>query len=193
MRIAVSGGAKGISGYHGGYLNLTQAGTVNFQFMGKGDATDRNVFQLFLGGAWATIWDTQGSNGTCGASGSATPSIDCSPVGSSYSNTFAAGLIPFQFVNLTTPGTATNDGSGNPGHEAAGYFLGIDPYLAGYSVTSGSAAYIGFTDRGCTPGGACDHDYEDLIVRASVPEPGTVFLLGIGMMGLAGSLRRRKV
>jgi hypothetical protein len=42
------------------------------------------------------------------------------------------------------------------------------------------------------PGGTeCDHDYEDLVVRMSaVPEPGTLFLLGAGLLGMAGIRRK---
>lgn len=179
--------AYGITGYDGSYLNLTQAGNVTFQFMGKGDATDTNLFQLYLGGSWVTLFNNQTSD-TCGASGSATPSIVCSNPGSSVTQYLSAGLIPFQFVNMTNPATATNDGTNNPKDIAPGFFLGMDPYLASVQYdTSGTAAYAGFTDR--PPPG--DHDYEDLVVRMTVPEPGSIFLLGAGLIGLAG-LRRRK-
>lgn len=185
-------GNLGISGWDQSYLNLTEAANVTFQFMGKGDSIDHNQFQLYLGGVWTTIFDTKSGNGTCGASGSF-PVIDCSPAGSSVTEFLTAGLIPFRFQNLTTPATATNNGTGNPADIQGSFFLGIDPYLAsGAFQNVGTAAYAGFTDLACT-GAACDHDYEDMIVRASVPEPGTVFLLGIGMLGVASSLRRRKV
>ncbi len=153
------------------------------------------MFQLFLGGAWTTIWDNQSrTNGTCGMSGPTTP--NCIFAGSSQTFTFAAGdllagdYLPFQFINLTTPGTATNDGTNNPSPDKqglAGYFLGMDPYLAsGPFSNTGNVAYAGFTDL---PGG--DHDYEDLAVRISVPEPGSIFLLGAGLIGLVG-MRKRK-
>jgi len=199
-------GNYGISGWDASYLKLIGLGTgttVTFQFMGKGDAVDRNLFQLFLGGAWTTVFDTQGSHGTCGASGSS-PVIDCSPAGSSVSfmlaasDLFAGDLIPFQFVNLTTPGTAINDGTNNispedpPYPSQGGYFLGCDPYLAtGAYQDTCNAVYAGFTDRGFTAQGVGDHDYEDLIVRVSVPEPGSLLLVGAGLLGLAG-LRHRK-
>lgn len=174
------GGKYGISGFDASYLRLTEPGTVTFQFMGKGDATDRDQFQLFLGGSWVPIWDNKSaSNGTCGAAGVSTPVITCSFAGSSVSYNFPAGYIPFRFVNLTTPpggAIATNDGTtGNPSPDkppypsGPGYFLGVDPYLAtGQYDTTGQVVYAGFTDRGFTAAGVGDHDYEDLIVRMSV-------------------------
>jgi hypothetical protein len=193
------GNNMGISGWDASYLNLTQASNVTFQFMGKGDAADHNQFWAYVGNTWTMLWDNQSaSNGTCGVTGT---SPNCPFAGSQQTYFFDAGLIPFYFVNLSSGGTATNDGSNNPSPDFipgqqtfGGYFLGMDPYLAGGPFTNtGSATYIGFTDRGCDGASpsSCDHDYEDLIVRASVPEPGSIFLLGAGLLGLAG-LRRRK-
>jgi hypothetical protein len=192
------GGAMGISGWDASYLYLTKAGPINFQFMGYGDATNQDHFQLQLGSGsgWTTMWDNKSAgNGTCGVIGT-TP--DCPFAGSQFTVTLNAGLIPFQFVNLTTPATATNDGKHNPSPDKdgfPGYFLGMDPYLSSPFQNWGTVAYVGFTDLPCTPGGGgdCDHDYEDLVLRiSSVPEPGSLFLVGAGLLGLAG-LRRRKV
>ena len=47
------GNALGITGYDGSYLKLDQAGMVTFEFMGKGDAGNHDIFQLWLNGAWA--------------------------------------------------------------------------------------------------------------------------------------------
>lgn len=199
----------GISGYDASYLRLTEPGRVTFQFMGKGDATDHNLFQVYLNGAWTTVWDNQSaSNGTCGASGNP-PAIICSTVGSSVGFNFPAGYIPFRFVNLTTPGTATNDGTGGnispdkpPYPSTGGFFLGVDPYQAtGQYDTTGQAVYAGFTDRGFTAPGVGDHDYEDLIVRMSVSgapsiptlsEWGMIILSSLLALGTILSLRRQR-
>ena len=189
--------AYGISGWDASYLNLTQDSNVTFQFMGKGNATNHNVFQVDLGAGFVTIWDSWGDgvraplNGTCGMSGPTSP--DCSFPGSQVTKFFTAGLIPFQFINLDTLDAAINDGTNNPSPDKtnhAGYFLGMDPYLAsGAFDNTGRVTYAGFTDMPVGTGG--DHDYEDLIVRMSVPEPGSIFLLGAGLLGLSG-MRKRK-
>ena len=171
----------GISGYDASYLKLTEAATVKFEFMGKGDATDQNIFQVYLSAVWVTIWDNKSTvNGTCGVIGT-TPY--CPYTGSTASYFFEAGLIPFQFVNVSQNTTAINDGFnnakpdkiGDQNGEGPGFFLGIDPYLTtSQGATRGRAAYIGFTDSPCIVDGACDHDYQDLLVRVSVPEPGSL-------------------
>jgi len=190
------GGAVGISGYDGSYLKLDQAGDVTFQFLGKGDAANHDIFQLYIGNAWATIFDNR-SSPTTGVSG--TP-----PQYTGYSVThfLAAGLIPFQFVNLDAGFTVGNVGStgkatdpnDNPNihdnPDKAHFFLGVDPYLAKDKFdTSGTAVFAGLTDLGFVAAG--DHDYEDLVVRISVPEPGILALLMAGLLGF-GVLRRRQ-
>ena len=184
------GNALGITGYDGSYLKLDQAGMVTFQFMGKGDSVDHDIFQLWLNGAWTTVWDNQSaSNGTCGVSGT-TP--NCSSSLSQQSYYLNAGLIAFQFENVTTGDFSVNDGTNNFKDNLNGpaYFLGVDPYLAGSQYqTSGAAVYAGLTDL--PYGLAGDHDYEDLVVRVSVPEASNLLLLSAGLLGL-GLVRRRR-
>ena len=55
-------------------------------------------------------------------------------------------------------------------------------------LTSGTSAYLGLSD-GAT---STDQDYQDLVVQVSeIPEPGTMALLGAGLLAL-GLIRRRK-
>ena len=195
---------SGTSGWDTSYLWLTQSANVTFQFMGGGDSSYANQFwvngvQLFQ--------DPPSNNATdpCAVTpnGATAPSCTAGVNQFTIPITVAAGggYVPFWFVTgAPTPVTVTNDGINNPNDESGlpGYMLGADPYLApgpfsclqanGESCTT---VYAALSDRSRV--GGLDHDYSDMGVRITVPEPGTVFLLGIGMMGIASSLRRRKV
>ncbi len=190
------GGALGITGYDGAYLGLAQAGAVTFQFMGKGDAGNHDIFQVNTGSGWTTIWDNQlATNGTCGVTGT---SPNCLYTLSQQTLNFGAGLLGFRYEDLTTGQISTNDGANGNIHDnpvGPGYFLGVDPYLAtGQYQTNGSAVYAGFSDMPAilANGAPGDHDYEDLVVRISaVPEPASMALLGLGLLAMAGRRRRK--
>jgi hypothetical protein len=123
---------------------------------------------------------------------------------------FTNGLIPFAFDLNGSSGNESGDpaagpinslgqawgntqypgASGNPADNSdlPGFFLGVDPYLAtGTFQLSGTAVYAGLADLP-RPG---DHDYQDMVVRISVPEPGSLALLGLALGGLALSRRRK--
>jgi len=194
------GGALGTSGYDTSYLFLTQDANVTFQFMGAGDSSLQNHFlvggvELFRDGVTnpiAVAGDPPAYSGiTSGGQfgqNQYTIFIDV-PNGGGY--------VQFSFVTGNGV-TLTNNGTdGNPSDESGlpGYMLGIDPYLAtGTFQTEGTAVFAGLSDRSrLNPDGSCclDHDYQDMGVRISVPEPGSIFLLGAGLMGLAFGRRRQ--
>ena len=183
------GGALGTSGFHSGYLFLTAPSDVTFQYMGGGNSTINSEF--WVNGAPIFI-DNQ-TNPCAVAAGATAPT--CIANQNEVTIPLNAGLIPFQY-RIDASGVFldnTGAGLGNPDpHNAAlnqpGYFLGADPYLAvGQFDTTGKVMYAGLSDL---PGPG-DHDFQDLGVRISVPEPGTLLLLGSGLMGL-GAFRRRK-
>jgi len=170
---------------------------VTFQFLGKGDSSLQNLFQIFDADAniWVTKWDSKSAtNGTTGVSGLITPIYTDAP-GSSFTQFFKAGLIGFRFETIGANGLiadVSNDGFSNIHDNPIGphFFLGVDPYLAtGKFDNSGSAVFAGLTDQGFVTAG--DHDYEDLVVRISVPEPGILALLMAGLLSF-GVLRRRQ-
>lgn len=163
------------------------AANVTFQYMGKGNSSLANQF-----------WIDSDNNGSIdlklfdNTTSSCTMAGPTSPVcgaGSQFTAFFNAGLIPFMYV--TGEGVdLINDGINNPdtalGNEP-GFFLGADPYLAsGPFDTSGTAVYAGLSDLPA----AGDHDFQDMGVRMSVPEPSGMALAGLALGGLAFVRRR---
>jgi hypothetical protein len=189
--------ALGTSGWHNSFLNLTQSANVTFQYMGAGDSANHNQFEVYVGGAWIQLFDNNLTAPCAVAPNGATAPTACVK-GSTATHFFQGGLLPFRY--LASIGTANADTFVNfdpdtglsdnpdPNDNRGGYFLGVDPYLAGGPFENiGSVVYAGLTDLP-SPG---DHDYQDLGVRISVPEPGSIFLLGAGLMGLGFSQRKR--
>lgn len=190
---------SGTTGWDTSYLWLSQSANVTFQFMGGGDSALANQFwvngvQLFQ--------DPPSNNATnpCAVTPNGATAPSCTPGVNQYTIPIAVaaggGYVPFWFV--TGEGvTVANDGINNTDDDSglAGYMLGADPYLAPGPFSclqpdSCTAVYASLSDQDRSGGG--EHDYSDMSVRITVPEPGSLFLLGAGLIGLVG-MRRRKV
>jgi len=206
------GGALGTSGWDASYLWLSESANVTFQFMGGGDSSLLNHF--FVNGV-EMFQDSHGSNPTNPIAVAGDPPVYNGVIGTFPDATLipnqytvfipvaaGGGYVPFYFVTGNGV-TSANDGINNlPDNSLQpGFMLGADPYLAPgpFSCSNEpgnplngtcSAVFAGLADLPRL-NGALDHDYQDMGVRISVPEPGSLFLLGAGLIGLAG-LRRRK-
>lgn len=194
------GNAMGTSGWDTSYLWLSHSASVTFQFMGGGNSSLAN--QFWVNGV-QIFQDPPSNNATdpCAVTPNGATAPTCTPGVNQFTIpiTVAAGggYVPFMFVT-GTGATSINDGINNPPDDSGlpGYMLSADPYLAPgpYSCLQANsewcnAVYASLSDLPRTGGG--DHDYSDMSVRITVPEPGSLFLLGAGLIGFAG-VRRRK-
>ena len=167
----------GTEGYGGMYLELTDPGApVTFVMMGHGDAGFDNEFKMVIPGCldWTNAGTPIGTTATCVL----IPSVD--------------NLVPFEFV--TPNGIVANDGASNKIPTLTGPVNTPNFGLFDVSQTAlnqGRAFWIGLADGNFGNPGT-DDDFQDMVIRVSVPEPGTLLLLSGALIAL-GSLRRRKL
>jgi len=174
-------------GYASSYLYLSDPSNVGgndwvtFTLLGDGDSSFNNQFTFSYFGGGTTTW-----------------TLHITPNGTSQTVLIPTNtLLDFSYLSgngqcagNSPVGTCPN----NYNPLAANFFMGALP-----GINEGNFSYIGLSDAGATNDTcgniAGDCDFQDMTIGVTVPEPGSIFLVAVGLFGLGlvfGSRGQRK-
>ncbi len=175
---------------------------VHFNFLGTAGIVGSNAVATFTSGSATIFYDEVVNSSSAGGVAIAQLTIpsangsQCVLTGPGLAEGSCGLVLKFDALGITDPDVWTVDGT-DLGDLDAVAELDVDvdnvtpPFsllYAGYGTTCGRDAVTGAILPLCVQNVTTDQDGSAVL---NVPEPGTVALLGISLLGLAGSRRRK--